>query len=111
MPAAPSPTADAPVAAAAANAAPPAETAKAATPAARGFWIQLGAFKQSAGAMDFQRKVEHEIDGLAPLLAVFSDKNVHRLQAGPYRTRADATSAAERIRAALQLVPVIVERR
>jgi rare lipoprotein A len=88
-----------------------AESAKAASADARGFWVQLGAFKQSAGALEFQRKVERELESLAPLLAVFSDRNVHRLQAGPYRTRADAASAAERIRAALQLVPVIVERR
>ena len=61
--------------------------------------------------MDFQRKLEREVDWLAPLMAVFTDRSVHRLQAGPYRTRSEATSAAERIRSALQLVPVIVERR
>jgi len=36
---------------------------------------------------------------------------VHKLQAGPYSSRGEASSAAERIRAALQLVPVIIERR
>lgn len=81
------------------------------TAAARGFWVQLGAFKQQAGAVDFERRVQGELDWLAPLLAIFKDHQVHRLQAGPYRTRSDAQSAAERIRAALQLVPVIVERR
>jgi rare lipoprotein A len=100
-----------------APAAPPAasndapEVAKAATADARGFWVQLGAFRQSAGAVEFQRKVAGELESLAPLLAIFKDQNVHRLQAGPYRTKADAASAAERIRSALQLVPVIVERR
>jgi rare lipoprotein A len=104
--------ADTPAAALAAPTAPTApDPVKAATADARGFWIQLGAFKQAAGALEFQRKVQHDVEGLAPLLAVFSDRNVHKLQAGPYRTRADANSAAERIRAALQLVPVVVERR
>ncbi|HEX6016933.1 MAG TPA: septal ring lytic transglycosylase RlpA family protein [Burkholderiaceae bacterium] len=79
--------------------------------AASGFWLQLGAFRERDGALDFQRKVERELDWLAPSLAVFTDRDLHRLQAGPYRTRADASGAAERLRAELQLVPMIVERR
>jgi rare lipoprotein A len=76
-----------------------------------GFWLQLGAFRERDGALDFQRKVERELDWLAPLMAIFRDRDLHRLQAGPYRTRADASGAAERLRADLQLVPLIVERR
>jgi len=79
--------------------------------AAPGFWLQLGAFRERDGALDFQRKVERELDWLAPSLAVFTDRELHRLQAGPYRTRADASSDADRLRAELQLVPMIVERR
>jgi peptidoglycan lytic transglycosylase len=79
--------------------------------AAPGFWLQLGAFRERDGALDFQRKVERELDWLAPSLAVFTDRDLHRLQAGPYRTRADASGAADRLRAELQLVPLIVERR
>ena len=76
-----------------------------------GFWLQLGAFRERDGAFDFQRKVESDVEWLAPLLAVFSDRDLHRLQAGPYASRADAAGAAERVRVALQLVPMIVERR
>jgi rare lipoprotein A len=90
---------------------PAAAPASAPSADARGFWIQLGAFRQSVGAVEFQRKVERELADLTPLLAIFSERDVHRLQAGPYRSRADAQGAAERIRAALQLVPVIVEKR
>jgi peptidoglycan lytic transglycosylase len=79
--------------------------------AAPGFWLQLGAFRERDGALDFQRKVERELDWLAPSLAVFTDRDLHRLQAGPYRTRADAGGAADRVRTELQLVPLIVERR
>lgn len=78
---------------------------------ARGFWIQLGAFRQRDGAAAFQRRVAEELDWLSPLLAVFSDAALFRLQAGPYSSRDEARGAAESIRAALQLVPVIVERR
>jgi rare lipoprotein A len=78
---------------------------------ARGFWVQLGAFRQRDGADSFQRRVVGDLDWLAPMLAVFSDASVYRLQAGPYASRDEAQSAAQRVRDALQLVPVIVERR
>jgi rare lipoprotein A len=79
--------------------------------APRGFWIQLGAFLQRDGAESFQRRVADELEWLSPMLALFVDTPLFRLQAGPYATRDEARDGAERIREALQLVPVIVERR
>jgi rare lipoprotein A len=79
--------------------------------AAPGYWLQLGAFRERDGAFDFQRKVEREVEWLSPLMAVFTDRELHRLQAGPYASRADAAGAADQVRSALQLVPLIVERR
>ena len=95
---APSPVADAP-------------PARAYTTPARGFWVQLGAFRDRDGATAFQRRVGSELAGLSPLLAVFSDASMFKLQAGPYPSRDEARAVAERVRSALQLVPVIVERR
>ena len=89
----------------------PDEHARADTTAGIGWWLQLGAFKQREGALDFQRRLVDEQPWLAPLLAVFSDHGLNKLQAGPYITRDDARSAAERVRAALQLVPTLVEKR
>jgi len=89
----------------------PDERARADTTAGIGWWIQLGAFKQRDGALDFQHRLIDEQPWLAPLLAVFGDRGLNKLQAGPYSTRDDARSAAERIRTALQLVPTIVEKR
>lgn len=85
--------------------------ARAFTLPARGFWVQLGAFRQRTGAEDFQKRVEAELQEIGPLLALFGDTGMFRLQAGPYPSREEARSMAERLRAALQLVPVIVERR
>jgi len=76
-----------------------------------GFWVQLGAFQQRAGAEGFHRRVAADVDWLAPLLAVFSETSVHRLQAGPYPSRDEAQSVAQRVREALKLVPVVMERR
>ena len=83
----------------------------AATAASQGFWVQLGAFRQRDGAEQFQRRVGDELDWLSPLLAIFSEPQLFRLQAGPYPTRSEAQDAAGRIRDALKLVPVVIERR
>ena len=81
------------------------------TTAAQGYWVQLGAFRAREGAEQFQRRVSDELGWLSPLLAIFSEPQIYRLQAGPYPTRADAQEAAARVREALKLVPVVVERR
>lgn len=85
--------------------------ARALTTPARGFWVQLGAFRVRDGAEAFQKRVVAEMHWLSPLLAVVSDASMFRLQAGPYPNRDQARSVAERVRDGLQLVPVIVERR
>jgi rare lipoprotein A len=89
----------------------PVRTARPITQAPSGYWLQLGAFRERDGAFDFQRKVERELEWLAPLMAVFVDRDLHRLQAGPYASRNEAFGAAERLRAELHLVPLVVERR
>jgi rare lipoprotein A len=88
-----------------------APSARAFTVPARGFWVQLGAFRARDGAESFHQRVSAELDWLSPLLAVFNDSSIYRLQAGPYPTRDEARGVAERVRGSLQLVPVIVERR
>lgn len=85
--------------------------AAAATSAAQGYWVQLGAFRQREGAESFHRRVSGEADWLAPLLAIFSESPLFRLQAGPYPSRDEAVAAAQRVRDVLRLVPSIVERR
>lgn len=77
---------------------------------ASGFFVQIAAFKQLGGAQAFHRKVVADLSWLSPLLAVFSDNSVHRLQAGPYRTRDEAQGIAEQVKDALKLVPVVVRR-
>jgi len=93
------------------DAAPREEQARADTTAGIGFWLQLGAFKQRNGALDFQHKLIDEQPWLAPLMAVFTERGLNKLQAGPYASREEARSAAERVRTALQLVPTIVEKK
>lgn len=116
-PAAPPPAAEALPAAlppddpAPAEALPEAPATRPLAAAERGWWIQLGAFRQRDGAESFHRRVIAEVDWLAPLLGVFSDAALFRLQAGPYASRDEARAGAERVREALQLVPLVMERR
>jgi rare lipoprotein A len=79
----------------------------------RGFWVQLGAFRLRDGAESFRRRVgaDAEAGWLAPLLTIVTDSALYRVQAGPYRSRDEAESAAQRARASLAIVPVVVERR
>jgi len=81
--------------------------------APRGFWVQLGAFRERDGAESFRRRIGADDDAgwLAPMLAVFADTSLYRVQAGPFTSRDQAEGAALRLRTALALVPLVVERR
>lgn len=75
-----------------------------------GYWVQLGAFRVRDGAESFRRRVTDEMAWIAPVLSVLSETDLHRLQAGPYASRDQAHGVAQRLREALRLAPVIVER-
>ncbi|HEX6705106.1 MAG TPA: septal ring lytic transglycosylase RlpA family protein [Albitalea sp.] len=87
------------------------DNAAASVAPARGFWVQLGVFRQREGADGFYRRVAADLEWLGPLLAVFAEPTSYRLQAGPYASRDEAQGVARRVREALNLVPVVVERR
>lgn len=89
----------------------PVGRSRAFTPGQTGFWVQLAAFSQRSGVDAFQKRVAAELSNLAPLLAVFQEGPGYRLQVGPYARREDAQSAAHRVREALKLSPMVVERR
>jgi rare lipoprotein A len=79
--------------------------------AARGFWIQLGAYRDRRGAQQLQQQAADAIDDLAPRLTVITERALHRVQAGPFASREEAQRAAERVREMLLLAPLVVERR
>ncbi len=90
---------------------PTAQPAPAATAAVRGFWVQLGAFRDREGAEQLRGQAGETVDGLAPLLAIFNEQSLYRVQAGPFASREEAQRHAERVREKLLLVPMVVERR
>jgi rare lipoprotein A len=85
--------------------------APASSDAAPGYWVQLGAFRQRQGAHDLREQLARDLAWLEPWLAIFDERALFRLQAGPYATRSEAQGTAERIRSAAPLQPMVVQRR
>jgi len=102
------PTAEAQALASPAGAAAPARSS---VSAAAGFWLQLGAFRQRQSAFDLRQQIMRELAWLEPWLAIVDDSAWFKLQAGPFASRSDAQSAAERVRGASVVQPMIVQRR
>lgn len=81
-----------------------------ATASVPGAYIQLGAFGNPDNAEAFRSHMAREFDWLADLLRLEPGGNVMRVQAGPFRDRAEADSHAERIRSATGIKPTVVMR-
>ncbi len=95
---------------------PPAESptvapARAYTTAAQGFWVQLAALSKRDGVEQLQRRVATELSTLQPLVAVFHEKPLFKLQVGPFATKDEASLAARQLRDTLQIKPMLVQRR
>ena len=89
----------------------------AASPDARSFWVQLGAYREPSGALQMQQQAAERLGETAALrLAVVRSGTgaagtLHRVQAGPFASRGEAARMAERVRDELALTPMVVERR
>ncbi|MBC7700575.1 septal ring lytic transglycosylase RlpA family protein [Aquabacterium sp.] len=81
------------------------------TQAARGFWVQLAALGKREGVDQLQQRVTTELSSLTPLMAVFKEAALFRLQVGPYESREQAQGVAQSVREVLALNPMVIERR
>jgi rare lipoprotein A len=73
-----------------------------------GVYLQLGAFGARDGAEEFRAKVYQELSWLTDTIYIVARDRLFRVQVGPYKDRAAATVAAEKIRETMQLTPVFV---
>ena len=78
--------------------------------AQKGIFLQLGAFANSDNAESLKSHLTGELDWLAEPMHVLAGGGIHRLQVGPYASRADADQVAEKIRSALGGKPTVVVR-
>ena len=75
-----------------------------------GLWLQIGAFSSAEGAESFRRKVAPQLPWLLEPLQVAARDGLHRVRAGPYRSRDEATAIAEKLRESLGFAPVMTPR-
>ena len=75
-----------------------------------GLWLQLGAFSSAEGAESFRDHVARQLPWLLEPLQVASRDGLHRVRAGPYRNRDEATAIADKLRESLGFAPVMTPR-
>jgi rare lipoprotein A len=75
-----------------------------------GLWLQLGAFSSADSAESFRQKTARDLSWLTPPLQVSSRDGLHRVRAGPYRSREEALSIADKVREALGFAPLVTPR-
>ena len=73
-------------------------------------YVQVGAFSSLANAENLRSRLEDEFGWLKDTVQVLAIGNLWRLHLGPYRTRDDARSVAERIESQLSIKPLLVVR-
>jgi rare lipoprotein A len=87
----------------------------------RGIFLQLGAFSSRANADAFRNRILREFGGVDWMkaaggqdsesrLGIELRTNLHRVQLGPYASRAAANADAERIREAVEIKPLVIVR-
>lgn len=72
-----------------------------------GLYLQLGAFSSADNAESFRNHVARDLPWLLEPIQVAAAAGLHRVRLGPYKTREEAQAIADRIRASLDLTPVI----
>ena len=79
-------------------------------PLPAGIYLQLGAFANADNADSLKTHLGRELDWLAEPMRIVPGNGIHRLQVGPYPSRADADRVAERIRGSHGFKPTVVIR-
>ncbi len=78
--------------------------------AAKGIFLQLGAFASADNAENLRNHLARELDTLTEPMRIFPGNGIHRVQVGPYASRVDADRTAEKIRSLLGYKPTVVIR-
>jgi rare lipoprotein A len=90
---------------------PPAPTALAITsPSASDaprLFLQLGAFETQANAEAFRDKLQQQLNWLNESIRILPRGSLFSVRLGPYATRVEAGAIAEKIRATLDLAPLV----
>ena len=77
---------------------------------AGGIYLQLGAFSGRDNAENFRVRIYRQLAWLNDAIRIFSRDSMFRLHLGPYRDRNEANAIAEKIRAELDFMPLVVSK-
>lgn len=77
---------------------------------APGFYLQLGAYGQAANAEVARAKLLESWPTAMPTIDIVETGTLHRLQSGPFATRAEADAAALQLRNAGTAKPMVVQK-
>jgi rare lipoprotein A len=75
-----------------------------------GIFLQLAAFADRDNAESFRARAALELAALDRPIEIYRKDGLFRLHVGPYRTRAEASAAADRLKDALDVRPHVVVR-
>ena len=75
-----------------------------------GLYVQLAAFSARENAESFRARAALELASLDRPIEIYRKDGIFRLHVGPYRTRAEAAAAAERVKDTLDVRPHVVVR-
>jgi rare lipoprotein A len=96
---------------------PPVRTAAAPAPAAApairtapGIYVQLGAFGSRKNAESFLTRLQGQVTWLADSMHIYPRDGLYRVHAGPYPSRSEARSIADRVNEILGLKPFVLTR-
>ncbi|MBV8033303.1 MAG: septal ring lytic transglycosylase RlpA family protein [Betaproteobacteria bacterium] len=81
-----------------------------ARPEPSGITLQLGAFGSSANAESFRDKIQPQLAGLGLTASSVLRDKLYRVIVGPFTSRAEASTAAEKLRESLGIKPVVTVR-
>jgi rare lipoprotein A len=77
---------------------------------ASGIYLQLGAFSARDNAENFRVRVYQQLAWLGDTIQIYARDGMFRLHLGPYGSRGEANVIAEKIRAQLDLKPLVVNK-
>ena len=75
-----------------------------------GLYVQLAAFSARENAESFRARAALELASLDRPIEIYRKDGLFRLHVGPYRSRAEASAAAERLKDTLDVKPHVVVR-
>lgn len=91
-------------------AAAPAPAAAPAIRTASGIYVQLGAFGSRQNAESFLARLQGQVTWLAQSMHIYPRDGLYRVHAGPYASRSEARSVADRVNEMLGLKPFVLTR-